>query len=162
MAESATDAVTFAPRATVPLAADFLGGQLTSDGGWAWVAEADAALGLSEVLAASVPDHRHRHGRHTLRDLLRQRLYQIAAGYADQNDADALRTDPLLKLLGGCWARRSMPRRGGTGPGASSSRPKPWLKGPISDSSSPPVLMSRMRSPPDTPIAARARTGSRT
>lgn len=101
MAESATDAVTFAPHATVPLVADFLGGQLTSDGGWAWVAEADAALGLSEGLAASVPDHRHRHGRHTLRDLLRQRLYQIAAGYADQNDADALRTDPLLKLLCG-------------------------------------------------------------
>lgn len=101
MSQSATDAVTFAPLPGVPLTVDFLGGRLTSDGGWAWVAEADAALGLSEVLAASVPDPRRRRGRHSLQDLVRQRLYQIAAGYADQNDADALRTDPLLKLVCG-------------------------------------------------------------
>jgi hypothetical protein len=65
------------------------------------VAEADGALALSEALAGSVPDPRRRRGRHTLQDLLRQRLYQIAAGYADQNDADALRSDPLLKLVCG-------------------------------------------------------------
>src|SRR6185437_14084138 len=33
--------------------------------------------------------------------LVRQRLYQIACGYADQNDASTLRTDPLLKLVCG-------------------------------------------------------------
>jgi hypothetical protein len=83
------------------LTVDFLGGRLTSDGGWNWVAEADAALGLSAALAASLPDPRRRRGRHTVLDLVRQRIYQIAAGYADQNDADALRSDPLLKLVCG-------------------------------------------------------------
>ncbi len=39
--------------------------------------------------------------RHSLATLLRQRLYQIACGYADQNDATTLRTDPLLKLVCG-------------------------------------------------------------
>jgi hypothetical protein len=86
---------------TLPLTVDFLGGRLTSDGGWSWVAEADAVLNLSTTLAASLPEHRRRRGRHSLRELLRQRLYQITAGYADQNDADALRRDPLLKLVCG-------------------------------------------------------------
>jgi hypothetical protein len=103
MNQSATDALTFAPPAAVPLTVDFLGGRLTSDGGWVWVAEADGTLGLSAALTASVPDHRRRRGRHTVQELLQQRIYQIAAGYADQNDADALRTDPLLKLVCGRW-----------------------------------------------------------
>jgi hypothetical protein len=83
-----------------PVAVDFLGGRLTSDGGWTWVAEADAALGLTAALAAVIPDQRRR-GRHRVLDLLRQRIYQIAAGYEDQNDANTLRTDPLLKLVCG-------------------------------------------------------------
>lgn len=101
MSQSAIDALTFASPSGLPLTVDFLGGRLTSDGGWAWVAAADGALALSEALAASVLDRRRRRGRHALQDLLRQRLYQITAGYADQNDADALRTDPLLKVLCG-------------------------------------------------------------
>jgi hypothetical protein len=30
---------------------------------------------------------------------LRQRLYQIVAGYEDANDADRLRYDPLLQIV---------------------------------------------------------------
>src|SRR5215217_5056983 len=100
MSQSATAAFTFALPGSLPLAVDFHGGRLTSDGGWTWVAEADGALELSETLAAAVPDHWRRR-RHTVLALLRQRLYQLAAGYADQNDADALRGDPLLKLVCG-------------------------------------------------------------
>jgi hypothetical protein len=33
--------------------------------------------------------------------LLKQRVYQIACGYEDQNDSDFLRSDPLLKLVCG-------------------------------------------------------------
>jgi hypothetical protein len=101
MSQSATAALDFAPPAPLPLAVDFLGGRLTSDGGWSWVAEADAALGLTAALAAGVPDLRRRQGRHAQVDLLRQRIYQIAAGYEDHDDADALRSDPLLKLVCG-------------------------------------------------------------
>ena len=39
--------------------------------------------------------------RHTLETLVRQRVFQIACGYEDQDDADTLRTDPLLKLVCG-------------------------------------------------------------
>ncbi len=101
MSQSATDVLTFAPPVGLPLTVDFQGGRLTSDGGWCWVAEADADVGLSESLAAVVPEHRRRRGRHARLDLVRQRIYQIVAGYADQNDADALRGDPLLKLVSG-------------------------------------------------------------
>jgi hypothetical protein len=101
MDQSATALLRFVPPAAVPLAVDFEGGRLTSDGGWAWVAEADHALGLSAALAAVIPDHRRRRGRHSVLALLRQRLYQIACGYEDQDDADTLRTDPLLKLVCG-------------------------------------------------------------
>jgi hypothetical protein len=37
---------------------------------------------------------------HSLPTLVRQRIFQIACGYADQNDATSLRSDPLLKA--GC------------------------------------------------------------
>ncbi len=36
-----------------------------------------------------------------LETLVRQRVFQIACGYEDQDDADTLRTDPLLKLVCG-------------------------------------------------------------
>jgi hypothetical protein len=101
MSQSATPALVFVPPTPLPLAVDFLGGRLTSDGGWSWVAEADAALGLTDLLATVVPDRRRRRGRHAVVDLLRQRIYQIAAGYEDQDDADTLRGDPLLKLVCG-------------------------------------------------------------
>lgn len=100
MAQSATAPLVFAPPVGLPLTVDFQGGRLTSDGGWGWVAEADTAMDLSETLAAVVPAPR-RHCRHTRQTLLQQRLYQITAGYADQNDADSLRRDPLLKLVCG-------------------------------------------------------------
>ena len=100
MSQSATVRLGLAPPAALPLVVDFQGGRLTSDGGWSWVAEADQTLGLTATLAAVLPDPRRR-GRHTLVALLRQRIYQIAAGYEDQDDADALRSDPLLKLVCG-------------------------------------------------------------
>jgi len=100
MDQSATAPLVFASPVGVPLTVDFQGGRLTSDGGWCWVAEADTDLGLSETLAAAIPTPRRR-CRHPRQTVLQQRLYQITAGYADQNDADALRRDPLLKLVCG-------------------------------------------------------------
>ena len=100
MAESTT-AVRFETRARVPLLAAFDGGRLTSDGGLPWLAEADAALALCATLARCIPDWRRRRGCHSLETLVRQRVFQIACGYEDQNDADTLRQDPLLKLVCG-------------------------------------------------------------
>ena len=39
--------------------------------------------------------------RHAREALVRQRVFQIACGYEDQDDADTLRTDPLLKVVCG-------------------------------------------------------------
>lgn len=83
------------------LDATFDGPQLTSDGGLCWLAEADAAMALCATLASQIPEWRRRPGRHSLETLVRQRVFQIACGYEDQNDADTLRSDPLLKLVCG-------------------------------------------------------------
>lgn len=101
MLQSATDALSFPALGPVPLDVDFLGGRLTSDGGLAWIAEADEALGLTAMLAEVIPDWRTRRGQHDLATLLAQRVYQVACGYEDQDDADQLRTDPLLKPVCG-------------------------------------------------------------
>ena len=51
-------------------------------------------------MAALLPEERDpRNVRHDRREQLRQRLYQIALGYADCNDADRLRQDPVLKSV---------------------------------------------------------------
>jgi hypothetical protein len=101
MVESTRGTVRFRTAVGVPLEAAFDAGRLTSDGGLPWVAEADRSLGLCDLLAGCIPDWRQRVVRHSLATLVRQRVYQIACGYEDQDDADTLRRDPLLKLVCG-------------------------------------------------------------
>jgi hypothetical protein len=101
MRQSATPAIRFGGRSSLPLEVDFSAGMVTSDGGLAWIAEADSALGLTAALAAVIPDWRTRRSRHDLATLVAQRVFQIACGYEDQNDAATLRTDPLLKQVCG-------------------------------------------------------------
>ncbi len=101
MSQSIPDRIGFLSLAGVPLVAAFDGGRLTSDGGLPWLAEADAALALCATLARCIPDWRRGPVVHSLETLVRQRVFQIACGYEDQDDADALRADPLLKLVCG-------------------------------------------------------------
>jgi hypothetical protein len=56
---------------------------------------------LCALIASFVPEWRTRTGQHSLETLVRQRVFQIACGYEDQDDADTLRHDPLLKLVCG-------------------------------------------------------------
>lgn len=108
MGESTPSSIRFA-AAPRPLDASFDLEALTSDGGLVWLREADEALGLSAALAAQIPDWRRRPGRHALQTLVQQRLYQIACGYQDQNDATALRHDPLFKQVCGRLPVSGMP-----------------------------------------------------
>lgn len=96
-----TPTLRFPTAAGVPLVAAFDGGRLTSDGGLPWLAEADTFLGLCALLGDCIPDWRRRPVVHQVETLVRQRVYQIACGYEDQDDADTLRGDPLLKLVCG-------------------------------------------------------------
>ena len=85
-----------------PVAAVFDSPQSSSDGGSVLLKACDQALGLTEALACWLRDRRQP-GKvvHGLRELLRQRVFSIACGYADTNDASRLRRDPVLKLLAG-------------------------------------------------------------
>lgn len=101
MTDSATAAIRFQAGLPLPLVARFDAPALTSDGGLPWLAAADRSLGLCATFARFLPDRRAANTRHSLHDLVRQRVFQIACGYEDQNDADTLRDDPLLKLVCG-------------------------------------------------------------
>ena len=100
MLKSATARLRFSPPASLPLEVSFDGGRLTSDGGLPWLADAEQVLEICARFAALIPDRRTG-ARHGLEALIRQRVFQIACGYEDQNDADTLRSDPLLKLVCG-------------------------------------------------------------
>jgi hypothetical protein len=99
--KSATLPIRFHPSGPLPIGARFDGGRLTSDGGLPWLAEAERALQVCARFAELIPDWRRRPARHSLLALIQQRVFQIACGYEDQDDADTLRTDPLLKLVCG-------------------------------------------------------------
>jgi hypothetical protein len=101
MSQSATATTRFPVPASLPLEASFDGGRLTSDGGLPWLDQAENALGICAAFAAIIPDWRRGPVRHALATLVRQRIFQIACGYEDQDDADCLRSDPLLKLVCG-------------------------------------------------------------
>ncbi len=101
MTECSTEIALFPlPQKPVAIRAD--GGALTSDAGVLLLRQLDDRLGLTRRLAGCVVDRRERGKvRHQVLSLLRQRIYQIACGYEDCNDADHLRADPALKLAVG-------------------------------------------------------------
>ena len=83
-----------------PIQADFSGGQITSDAGLLPLRAFDQRHHLTRDLAQLLSDPRQGHRlQHDSLALLRQRLYQIVAGYEDANDADRLRHDPLLQIV---------------------------------------------------------------
>jgi hypothetical protein len=99
MRYSTPEQLRFPPLAGYTVRADFAGGALSSDFGALLLRGIDRQIGLTTRLAAAVRDKRHRsYIDHPLRDLFAQRIYQIASGYADGNDANSLRHDPLFKL----------------------------------------------------------------
>lgn len=83
-----------------PLTARFDLPNASSDGGGVLLKAADRRLDLIPRLAAALIDGRQ-HGkvRHALADLLGQRIYGLALGYEDANDAARLADDPIHKLL---------------------------------------------------------------
>jgi Transposase DDE domain group 1 len=99
MSYSTPEQLHFPPLSGYTVRANFDGGALSSDFGALLLRGIDRQIGLTERLAAAVRDKRHpSYIDHTLRDLFAQRIYQIASGYADGNDANSLRYDPMFKL----------------------------------------------------------------
>jgi hypothetical protein len=80
----------------------FDGGRLSSDGGILLLREVEQRLRIAERLAACVVDRRDPSRiDHGMIEMLRLRMFLIAAGYEDADDCDALRDDPVFKLAVG-------------------------------------------------------------
>src|SRR5712691_4838760 len=83
-----------------PLVATFDQPHASSDGGAVLLKAAEARYGLIDDFARClVEDRQAGKVRHTLADLLAQRIYGLACGHPDANDADRLADDPIHKLL---------------------------------------------------------------
>ncbi len=83
-----------------PIVARFDQAHASSDGGALLLKAIDERLGLTQRLAAGLTDRRQA-GKveHALIELVRQRVFGIACGYADCNDAARLAHDPVHKLV---------------------------------------------------------------
>lgn len=97
---STPGAVGFVGLFPQPLWARFDQPDSSSDAGAVLLRAVDERLGLTRSLAGALSDRRQGSKvRHSLQDVLRQRIYGIACGYEDNNDAARLRHNPTQKLL---------------------------------------------------------------
>ena len=78
---------------------DFHGATITSDVGFLLMREIDDRFKIIAPMGDCLEDLRcPKHTRHLMVQMIRQRVYYIAPGYEDCNDADYLRIDPALRL----------------------------------------------------------------
>lgn len=102
MEDSIPTQLRFPASAGFTIRAEFDGGALSSDFGAILLRGTDLQIGLIARLVSAIHDKRHpSYIDHSLDDLLRQRIFQTASGYADGNDANHLRRDPMFKLAAG-------------------------------------------------------------
>lgn len=102
MTNSTPEQLRFPTHAGFSVRADFDGGTLSSDLGPLLLSGVDRQIGLIQRLASAIKDTRNpSYIDHTLKDMLTQRIFQIACGYEDGNDSNSLRHDPLFKLAAG-------------------------------------------------------------
>ncbi len=81
---------------------DFQGATLTSDTAFFLLREVDERFNILSSIGDKLENPRApSHTKHSLVQVIRQQIYQIAAGYEDCNDADDLRIDPALRLAMG-------------------------------------------------------------
>ena len=81
-----------------PLVATFNQEHASSDGGAVLLKAAERVYGLVKAFARCLADKRAPGKiRHTLADLIGQRVFGIACGHPDGNDADHLADDPVFR-----------------------------------------------------------------
>jgi hypothetical protein len=100
MPDTITQTVLFPDLFDRPLVATFDQQHASSDGGAVLLKAAERRYGLIDDFARCLVDDRQPGKlRHTLDDLLAQRIFGLACGHADGNDASRLADDPIHKLL---------------------------------------------------------------
>jgi len=96
----AQQTVLFPDLFKTPVVATFDQPHASSDGGAILLKAAERPYGLLDGFARCLVDARQaRKVRHSLHDLVAQRVFGLACGYPDANDADRLGEDPIQKLL---------------------------------------------------------------
>ena len=102
MTECSQSSFAFQAHFSREVVARFEGGAMTSDAGGLLLRETDRRLNLLPRLAQCFLDGRDPgRVRHSVAEMLGQRVYGLALGYEDLNDHEQLRQDPVLKLLAG-------------------------------------------------------------
>ena len=102
MTECNQSAFEFEAHFSRQVVARFDGGTITTDGGGLLLRQTDRRLNLLPRLAECFLDGRSPLlVRHSVEQLVSQRVYGLALGYEDLNDHEQLRQDPLLRVLAG-------------------------------------------------------------
>ena len=102
MRQATTQSVLFDDLSSKPVTIAFAGPSQSSDGGLPLLAAIDRKLGLTAELARELWDGRRAKSvEHSSSEMVRQRVFSIAMGYADGNDAARIGDDPLFKLACG-------------------------------------------------------------
>lgn len=81
---------------------DFSAPKLSAFGGPAAIREYERPGGIIDRIVSCIVDLRNQDFVvHSYSEMVRQRVYQIIAGYEDADDCDRLRSDGMLKLCAG-------------------------------------------------------------
>jgi Transposase DDE domain group 1 len=100
MATDCCEQLTFWDLGPQQVTVDFEGGRVVTDTGLLPLRLLDKELGVLSTIAQRLPDPRaQKFVTHRREALLTQEVYQILAGYADGNDAQVVRADPLFQTL---------------------------------------------------------------
>jgi hypothetical protein len=100
MSTDCSQQLTLWEMGTQQVTVDFQGGRVVTDTGLLPLRLLDKELGVLATIAERLPDPRaQKFVTHTREALLTQEVYQILAGYADGNDAQFVRQDPLFQTL---------------------------------------------------------------
>lgn len=98
---------TIRPQFDRSIVMDFQGAKITSDTGFLLLREMDERFGILCPIGSELEDTRSWvHSNHDQIQMLRQRVYQVAAGYEECTDADFLRIDPAFR-----YPLRDMPSK---------------------------------------------------
>jgi hypothetical protein len=102
MTTDCSEQLTFWKLGLQQVTVDFDGGEMVTDAGLLALRALDRELGILSTLAERLPDPRsQKFVIHSREKLLTQQVYQILADYADSNDAQKVRRDPLFQTLVG-------------------------------------------------------------
>jgi len=100
MGKQSQQAVLFKDLYDKPVSVEFTQPKQSSDGGVVLLDAIDKKLGLTARVVGALRDFRQA-GKviHGLEELVRQRIFAIACGYPDCDEAGRLRHDPAMKLV---------------------------------------------------------------